>query len=115
MIVSVRSGPKSALSSAVSRSSQVFSSIVAFWNMPRNAPPRDQDAAMQPGYPALSDAVVQESGCCCAGSEAEMPGIPGRALSAHPGVPAQQRVACTTAELLHNRGSCTTASGRMDG
>src|SRR3712207_4629138 len=36
------SGPKSAVIRAVSRSSQVFSSIVGFANMPRSALPRDQ-------------------------------------------------------------------------
>src|SRR5690606_1829025 len=48
---SVMSGPKSAVMSAVSRSSHVVSSIVGLTNMPRSARPRDQDfSAMTPAY-----------------------------------------------------------------
>ena len=46
-ITSVRSGPKSALISASSRSDQVSSSIVPRENMPRSAEPSDHDAAMR--------------------------------------------------------------------
>src|SRR5690606_34609050 len=47
------SGPKSAVISAVSRSSHVVSSIVGLTNMPRSARPRDQDfSAMPPAYDA---------------------------------------------------------------
>jgi hypothetical protein len=50
MVASVTSGPKSAVMSAVSRSSHVVSSIVGFANIPRSAPERDQGvrAAMCP-------------------------------------------------------------------
>jgi hypothetical protein len=51
MIRSVMSGPKSAVSSAVSRSSHVLSSIVGFTNMPRRARPSDQEfSAMTSAY-----------------------------------------------------------------
>ena len=48
---SLMSGPKSAVMSAVSRSSHVVSSMVGFTNMPRSARPSDQDfSAMRPAY-----------------------------------------------------------------
>src|SRR5690349_16797338 len=48
---SVMSGPKSAVNSAVSRSSHVVSSMVGLTNMPRSARPSDQElCAMLPAY-----------------------------------------------------------------